>query len=262
MRIIPLLVFSLAFALLTATAHAQDFTVLAAPYPPYSESKGLTVKGTSVSTLSAIMEMCGRPLSKRSFKLTPWAYAYECAARAPRHIVVNARRTSVTEPLYKWVGPVASSRTVLLGRKGANLDITNRSDLKKFRIATVRWSRPERTLLDNGFTKAQLLRTATHVTSLRMLDRGEVDLFAVHERGVPTMLAGLGMNPDEYVVCHEFGKEPLYFAFSRDTDDRLIARLNKALADLKASKRDETPGLGRMMSARTVPAKQKTGRTN
>ncbi|MBG0789089.1 MAG: ABC transporter substrate-binding protein [Desulfovibrionaceae bacterium] len=261
MRFIFSLVLSL-FAVLASTAHADDFTVLAAPYPPYSESKGLKVCGTSISALNVIMEMCGNPLSDRAFKLTPWAYAYENAARFPGRIVVNARRTSVTEPLYKWVGPVVNSRIVLYGRKQDGQDIRLKSDLKQYRIATVRWSSAEGILLDNGFSKAELLRAATHVRPLRMLDQGEIDLFATDERCAAVQFAGLGMNPGDYVIRHVFKEEPLYFAFSRDTDDRLIGRLNKALSDLKAAGRDGASRFDRMMFARSALENRKTGRTN
>ena len=159
-------------------------------------SNGLTVKGMSISALSAIMEMCDTPLSKKSVKLTPWAYAYECTARNSRSIIINANRTPATESLYKWVGPVVTSKIVLIGRKKDGHFIPFKSDLKKYSIATVRWSRPEKALLSGGFTKAELHRTPTHVKSLRMLERGEVDLFATNERGAPYLLEGLGMDLD------------------------------------------------------------------
>ena len=255
MRITTALIFILLFSFFATSAAADSFTALAAPYPPYSVSKGLTVKGVSVSALNAIMEMCGTPLSDRSYKLTPWAYAYECAARTPRQIIVNAKRTPVTEPLYKWVGPVMNSRIVLIGRRKDSLIIPFKSDLKKYRIAAVRWSRPEKTLLEGGFTKAELERTPTHVKSLRMLNRGEVDLFATNERGAPSLFEGLGLDLDDFVICHVYEEEPLYFAFSRDTDDGLIVRLNKALRTLKSKGGSGQSRFDRMMSANSLSMK-------
>lgn len=257
MRITFLLTFVLLSTISTA-AYAGDFTVLAAPYPPYCVSKGLTVKGTSISALNVIMTMCGHPLADRAFKLTPWAYAYEYTARTSGRIVVNARRTGKNEALYKWVGPIVNSRIVLYGRKKDNLHIPHKADLEQYRIATVRWSRPEKILLDGGLAKSELLRTATHVTSLRKLDRGEVDLFATDELGAPALFEGLGMNPDDYEVCHVFREEPLYFAFSRDADDQLIARLNKALSTLKNTGMNEAAQFTRMTAADAAPENDDT----
>ncbi|BDQ33039.1 substrate-binding periplasmic protein [Pseudodesulfovibrio portus] len=255
MRTTTALIFTLLFTFLATTASADSFTALAAPYPPYSVSKGLTVKGVSVAALNAIMEMCGTPLSDRSYKLTPWAYAYECAARTPRQIIVNAKRTPVTEPLYKWVGPVMNSKIVLIGRRKDNLVIPFKSDLKKYRIAAVRWSRPEKALLEGGFAKTELKRTPTHVKSLRMLGNGEVDLFATNERGAPSLFEGLGMALDEFVIYHVYEEEPLYFAFSRDTDDRLISRLNKALEEFKSKNGAGQSRFGLTMSANALSMK-------
>jgi polar amino acid transport system substrate-binding protein len=217
------------------SATAGNFLAMGAPYPPYCESNGLSVKGMAVSTLTTIMTMCGMPMSEREIKLMPWAYAYECAARQPQRILINARRSPGTEHLYKWVGPVATAKIVLIGRKRDNLFIPTREQLKDYSIATVRWSRPEKTLLRGGMQESRLRRSPSHVEALRRLGNGEVDLFASTELGVRSQLEGMGMTAEDYTVYFTFDEEPLYFAFSRDTDDNLIHRLNRALQQIKAT---------------------------
>ncbi|MEZ7198506.1 substrate-binding periplasmic protein [Pseudodesulfovibrio karagichevae] len=216
-------------------ARAGNFIAMGAPYPPYCVSNGLTVKGMAVTTLTTIMDMCGTPINDSEIKLMPWAYAYESAARQPQRILLNAQRTPQTEHLYKWVGPMATARIVLIGRKRDKLFIPTRNQLKGYRIATVRWSRPEKALLSGGMREEELLRSPSHVQALRQLDKGEVDLFASTERGAPYHLAGMGLRPEDFTVCFTFDEEPLYFAFSRDTDDSLIHRLNRALQEIKAT---------------------------
>jgi polar amino acid transport system substrate-binding protein len=218
-----------------AGARAGSFIAMGAPYPPYCVSNGLTVKGMAVSTLTTIMDMCGTPISDREIKLMPWAYAYESAARQSQRILLNAERTVRTEHLYKWVGPVTTARMVLIGRKRDKLFIPTREQLKDYRIATVRWSRPEKTLLAGGMEEERLLRSPSHVQALRRLDSGEVDLFASTELGAATQLSGMGLRPEDFTVYFTFDEEPLYFAFSRDTDDSLIHRLNRALQEIKAT---------------------------
>ncbi|OIQ51875.1 Bacterial extracellular solute-binding protein, family 3 [Pseudodesulfovibrio hydrargyri] len=216
-------------------AGAGDFIAMGAPYPPYCVSDGLTVKGMAVSTLTTIMNMCDTPISDREIRLTPWAYGYESAARQTQRILLNAQRNIRTEHLYKWVGPVATAKIVLIGRKRDKLFIPTREQLKDYSIATVRWSRPEKTLLAGGMEEERLLRSPSHVQALRRLDSGEADLFASTELGAACQLAGMGLRPDDFAVYFTFDEEPLYFAFSRDTDDRLIRRLNKALQEIKAT---------------------------
>lgn len=123
---------------------AGEFTTLAAPYPPYAVSRGLRVEGMSVTTLSTIMEQCGMTLNSSDVQLSHWAVGYECTARERRHIMLNAHRNRHTEHLYKWVGPVTTSKIVLIGRKKDKLFIPLKSQIKNYRIATVRWSRAEK----------------------------------------------------------------------------------------------------------------------
>lgn len=234
-RIFTTLILTLFLVFGPLPAWGENFIALAPPYPPYCVSSGLTVKGMAVSTLTTIMNMCGIPLAEDQIKLMSWTYAFENTARGPERIMLNAQRTSDSERLFKWVGPVITSRIVLIGRKRDRLFIPTRDHLKGYRIATVRWSRPEKSLLAGGMKCEDLHRHPSHVQALRSLDRGEVDLFAFTQLGAPSLMEGLGMRKDDYEICFTFNEEPLYFAFSRDTDDRLIARLNRALKDIKAT---------------------------
>lgn len=242
--------FILSLLIFPATkAIAGNFLAMAAPYPPYSVSCGLKVEGMSVKTLTTIMDMCNTPITEKEIKLTPWAYAYETTARTPRRIMLNAHRTPKTERLYKWVGPITTSRHVLIGRKQDNFFIPTKNQLRHFKIATIRWSRPEKALLASGIPEDQITRSPTHVQALRRLDKGEVHLFAYTERGIPHLLKGLGMDQSNYAVYYTFDEEPLYFAFSRDTDDVLIDRLNRALKDLKATGEGGFSAFDRMFPA-------------
>ena len=234
-RLFPITILLMLSLCAAPTARAGGFIAMGAPYPPYCVSNGLSVKGMAVSTLTTIMDMCGTPISDGEIKLMPWAYAYESAARQPQRILLNAQRNLRTEHLYKWVGPVTTARIVLLGRKRDKFFIPTREQLKDYRIATVRWSRPEKTLLSGGMKEEELLRSPSHVQALRQLDNGEVDLFASTELGAAYQLAGMGMPPNDFTVYFTFDEEPLYFAFSRDTDDSLIHRLNGALQKIKAT---------------------------
>jgi len=81
----------------------------------------------------------------------------------------------------------------------------------------------------------KLYRSPAHVQALRKLDNGEVDLFAFTQKGVPYLMDGLGMAQNDYTICFTFDEQPLYFAFSKDTDDALINKLNRELKNLKAT---------------------------
>jgi len=231
---------------------AEEFKAMAAPYPPFTVSKGLEVTGISPEVLKAIMTSCGMPMDDEDFYLTPWAYAYEYAAREPDQVVLNAQRTEANEHLYKWVGPVITCKTVLIGKRWRHFSIENADQLNQYRIATVRWSRPEKALLAEGAALNSLHRCPTHVEALRELQKDEIDLFTTTLRGAPQLMQGLGLKLEDYKVCYTLTEEPLYFAFSKQTDDAVICRLNAALEGIKTEGTGWTHRFSQMTPNRSV----------
>jgi hypothetical protein len=103
------------------------------------------------------------------------------------------------------------------------------------------------------------LRSAGHIRALRRLDIGEADLLASAELGAATHLAGLGLRQEDFTACFTFDDEPLYCGFGRETDDRLIHRLNRARQKIKAAGPQGLSRFDRMFAdeaGRTIPREE------
>ncbi len=216
-----------------ATAFANDFAVLAGPMPPYTVCKGLRVEGVAVSVLSEIMKMTDTPFDPKRIKLLPWAQAIQIAETKSRKILLNVPRTPDIEKKFKWVGPMDTQRFVLVGKKGTAFAIASSTDSKNYKTATIRNSDPEKKLLSKGIDAEGLHQNTTHVQALRGLDARSVDLLAHSDMATAFLMTGLGIDTKEYTVVYTYFEESLYYAFSKDTDDALITKLNLTLSKLK-----------------------------
>ncbi len=221
----------------SAPLRASDFTAMTAPFPPYSVNKGLHVHGIAVDTLAVIMSLSGVPMTSDDVKLMLWNHGLKIAAKGPHKIMLNVPKTDQLSPLYKWVGPIDVNKFVVIGRKNGN-KIGTISDLNHHKISTIRNSLPERALLDLGVQKSVLKQSVTHVIPLKQLKMKMVDYFVHTDSAAAYMMKKMGMRLNEFAVQYTFMEVPIYFAFSKDTPDKFIAKLNDSLVKLKKPGKD------------------------
>lgn len=228
----------LCLSLMTALglpATAGEYTAMTAPLPPYSINKGLRVKGIAVDTLAVIMTLSGVPMESRDVKLMLWSHAFKITEAGPHKIMLNVPRTPNIESLFKWVGPIHVSKYVVIGRKNGK-NINTLADLNNYKVGTIRDSLPEKALLASGVKKSALASSVTHVIPLKKLDNRMIDYFAHADTSTLYLMKAMGMKASKFEILHTYLEVPLYYAFSKDTDDEFIKKLNINLANLK------TPG--------------------
>ncbi len=61
-----------------------------------------------------------------------------------------------------------------------------------------------------------------------------MDMFAHSELATAYFMKGLGLKPDNYRIVNTYFEEEIYYAFSKDTDNAEIFRLNQALKTIKS----------------------------
>jgi len=218
---------------LTLPAAAGEFITITTPSPPYSVSQCLRVKGISVTVLSELMKMTGIPFNPKKVRLLPWARAFQEAETKSHRILLNIPRSPRLENSFKWVGPLTKRRFVVIAKKGTALTIDTLADATKYKIATIRDSGPEKVLVSKGADKSKIQQNTTHVQALRGLDANAVELFAHSDLATAYFMTGLGLNPKNYRIVNTYFEEEIYYAFSKDTDDTKISKLNQALNTIK-----------------------------
>ncbi|WP_108649625.1 substrate-binding periplasmic protein [Dongshaea marina] len=127
--------------LFSGMAQAADFsklTYMTENYPPYNFSAKGVIQGISVDLLLAMGKQAGVPLKLNMIKLYPWARAYNQTLKGPNMVLFATTRTKAREALFKWVGPIANTDTVLLAKKGSGISISSPADMKKYTIGVVK----------------------------------------------------------------------------------------------------------------------------
>lgn len=213
-------------------ASGADFSAMTCPLPPYSINKGLNVQGIAVDTLTMIMTLSGVPMTSEDVKLMLGRHAAKITAEGPAKIMLNAVKTEKNTPKFKWVGPYAINRLVVVGKKGGPT-ISGLDDLNQYKTSTVRRSLPAQDLIEAGVSGKSLVQFPTCLVPLKDLKNDKVNFFAFYDSAATYMMQTLDMRMDNYKVMLTYREEPLYFAFSKDTPDNLIAKLNTALEKLK-----------------------------
>lgn len=224
-------------ALLAAPSQANDFAAMTAPFPPYSINKGLRVHGIAVDTLAILMTLSGSPMTTEDVKLMLWGHGLKLTAKGPHKIMLNVPKTSKLADKFKWVGPLDVSRYVIIGRNDAK-PISSLDELNKHKTASIRNSMPERALLASGVQKTAIKSSVTHVIPLKQLKMKMVDYFVHTDTAAAYLMKSMGMPIAQYSVKTTFLEVPIYYAFSKDTKDSFIKKLNENLVKLKKPGKD------------------------
>ena len=125
----------LAVALLcTNLEFALDLTT--EEYPPYNYSQDGKPVGLVVDIVKEIIK---GTKDKDNIKVLPWTRAYNDIQKKSNKVLFSMTRTAAREPLFKWVGPVATNTLVLFAKKGSNIKVSSLDDVKKknYSIGTV-----------------------------------------------------------------------------------------------------------------------------
>ncbi|WP_428605336.1 substrate-binding periplasmic protein [Sedimenticola sp.] len=212
--------------LLTAgQSPAQPLRVLTEELPPLNFTENGRLTGLSVEMVREIMRRTGQQDEIQSL---PWARGYRAAQEEPNVVLFSTTRTEERETQFKWVGPLAPFSYVFYKKRGSTITLKTLDDARQVgSIATYRDDAREQFLEEQGFTN--LDSSPKLVSCARKLLEGRVDLW-------------LDSNLTAYQVVQQSGEDPrkiepvlvvktnyLYIAFSKQTDDAVVERWQKAL---------------------------------
>ncbi|NJL60442.1 MAG: transporter substrate-binding domain-containing protein [Desulfobacteraceae bacterium] len=217
---------------ITASAQ-QSFNIMTEDIPPFNFQKDGAIHGISADLLLLMMEKAGYPTERSAIKLLPWPRAYKTVQEEPGSMLFSMARTDERENLFKWVGPIQEVPLGILALKSRKIVIKNLEEAKKYKIGTIRDNAAELILMKAGFDETVLDRIADPELNLKKLKAGRVDLCAFNIPTTRYMMLQMGMNPSDYEIVYTLKKVNFCFAFHKSTDDKLIEKLNNALAELK-----------------------------
>ncbi|MCI0992999.1 ABC transporter substrate-binding protein [Pseudomonas sp. ICMP22404] len=229
------LAFASATLLLAGTARAADtsLVLLTENFPPYNMAKNgknfaqdENIHGIAVDIVREIFKR-----ADISYSLTlrfPWERIYKLALENPGYGVFVMARLPEREALFKWVGPIGPDDWIMLARADSKIALDSLEQARSYRIGAYKGDAIAETLDKQGLKPIVVLRDQDNA---RKLVNGQIDLWATGDPAGRYLARQEGV--DDLKTVLRFNSAELYLALNKDVPDDVVARLQKALDELR-----------------------------
>lgn len=230
--VLAVLLYALLTALAPHSANATDFgnlTIMTEDFPPYNYSENGQAVGKSVELLLKASKAAGVPITRDKINVITWARGYKMTQEGPNAMLFSMTRTEAREELFKWAGPIAQNRIVVWAKKSSGIGKIDDISKSPEKIGVVRDTVGDQLVVAAGAVESNIVRNSKPDNMAKMLANNRVKLWAYSETSAAQTLRGIGENPNDYEVVSVLKSKDLYFAFSKDVDDKLIKLLQKGI---------------------------------
>lgn len=225
-----LIIFSVGILITGQPAFCAELTILTENMPPLNYIENDVLVGPSVEIVKEIQRRVG---SHEPIQVYPWARAYKMALEEENVVLFGTTHTKVRDTLFKWVGPLATKRDILVAKRGSGIKINSLEDAKKVeRIGTLRDDTRERLLKSLGFTNLEPV--SDEQLNAQKLGLGRIDLWAYKKPGLRTVCELAGVDHNELEEVYHLRKINISIAFSKQTADSIVKAWKKAFEDMLA----------------------------
>ena len=209
-------------------AFSTELTILTENLPPLNYVENGVLVGPSVEIVEEIKR---RVKAKEPIQVYPWARAYKMALEKANVVLFGMTYTEVRKDKFKWVGPLAVKRDILVAKKGSNIRIRSLEDAKKVeRIGTLRDDTRERLLKRSGFTNLEPV--SDEQLNAKKLALGRIDLWAYKIPGMRTVCDLAGIDHTEFEEVYHLREIELMIAFSIMTPDSIVRQWKVAFDEM------------------------------
>jgi len=209
---------------------SAELTILTENLPPLNYLKDGVLVGPSVEIVNEIQRRVG---SHKQIKVYPWARAYKMALEDENVVLFGTTYTKVRQDKFKWIGPLATKRDILVAKKGSGIKINNLEDAKKVKsIGTLRDDTRGRLLKRLGFTNLEPV--SDEQKNAKKLVLGRIDLWTYKKPGLKTVCELAGVDYNEIEEVYHLRKSDLMIAFSKKTSDLIVAKWKHAFDEMLA----------------------------
>jgi polar amino acid transport system substrate-binding protein len=221
---------ALVFVVSVQPAMSAELIILTENLPPLNYLKDGVLVGPSVEIVKEIQKRVG---SHEKIKVYPWARAYKMALEDENVVLFGTTYTKVRHDKFKWIGPLATKRDILVAKKGSGIKINSLEDAKKVkRIGTLRDDTREHLLKRLGFTNLEPV--SDEQKNAKKLVLGRIDLWTYKKPGLKTVCELAGVDYDEIEEVFHLRKIDLMIAFSKKTSDSIVQNWRNAFTEMLA----------------------------
>ncbi|MGD9089753.1 MAG: transporter substrate-binding domain-containing protein [Desulfobacterales bacterium] len=226
-----LLLLAASMLLLTGqSVRSADLTILTENLPPLNYVDDGVLVGPSVEIVREIQRRVG---SEEEIQVYPWARAYKMALENENVILFGMTYTKVRHDKFKWVGPLATKRDILVAKKDSGIKIKDLDDAKNVkRIGTLRDDTRGRLLQSQGFTNLEPV--SDEQLNAKKLALGRIDLWAYKIPGLRTVCDLAGVDHTVFEEVYHLREIDLMIAFSKKTPDSIVQMWKTAFDEMVA----------------------------
>lgn len=217
----------------------EAFSYLTENYPPLNYEEEGKLYGVSVDVLEALFEKMNVQLSRDNISLTPWSEAYQQTLALENSMLFSTARVPERELLFKWVGPIAPEKTIVVGLVASNIVITAPDDLNNFSVGVIEDYAAILVLLEQGVLSETMIRYSDVEKMYQALENGEVDCIVYSETGNTLIIESLGMNAADFETLYMAAVVENYFAFHVNTSEEIIGIFQQSMDELKLDKAED-----------------------
>lgn len=218
------------FLLSVQVALSQELTILTENMPPLNYVENGVLVGPSVEIVREIQRRVG---SHEPIQVYPWARAYKMSLEQENVVLFGMTHTEGRHDQFKWIGPLATKRDILVAKKGSGITINSLEDAKKVKsIGTLRDDTRERLLESLGFTNLEPV--SDEQLNAKKLVLGRIDLWTYKIPGLRTICELAGVDYNQVEEVYHLREITLDIAFSKKTSDSIVERWRKAFNEMLA----------------------------
>ncbi|WXL25183.1 transporter substrate-binding domain-containing protein [Ectopseudomonas mendocina] len=207
---------------------AAELRLFTEEYRPLSFTENGELTGMAVEVVEQLLQRADVP---GHIELVPWTRGYYQVQKERGLALFPVSRTARREKLFKWVGPIAVSRTGVYTKRDSGLKLRNLDDLDRQGITAVpkQWYTYEY-LSDKGLKGLYAVPTPEHV--VRMFKYGRISVLVSNDMVLDGLLAEQGMSRHDVELQFHILDSYTYIAFSPDTSPELLKHLQATLSEI------------------------------
>ncbi|WP_159737438.1 substrate-binding periplasmic protein [Vibrio atypicus] len=219
-----------------ARASLSELSFYTEDYPPANFLVEGQITGYSVDLLMAASAIVNDSVDISQLTLQPWARSYRTVLTQKDSVLFSTTRSKHRENLFRWVGPIADIKVVVLARKDSGITLDSPMDMAKYRIGVIRDDIGEQSLLSMGIPRDSM-QEASYVTVLaEQLMKKRIDLLVYSERAAYWWAKQVGVDPTLFKPVYVVREGEVYFAFNKSTDPKVVDKLQLGLDMLRSTK--------------------------
>ena len=167
--------------------------------------------------------------------ILPWTRTYRLALTEPNQLVISIARTPRREDQFIWFESIIDLKFYLYGLKERQQELqSNVTDFKASSVGVIRNDFNHEEIIAAGFSNIVAAETAEVLAQLLLKRR--VDYIVTSDSAIKYFNVGFYLSEDnlyraEPLPFMDFG---IYYAFSKQTDPRIVEALNRASKELNA----------------------------